>query len=179
MQDLAMHILELLMNSIHATSFNIYLTIKNSIKENLIEIILIDDGKGMDEKTLNNVTSPFSTSRTTRKIGLGVAFMKALCDQCNGTLVITSEINKGTKIIAKIQKNHWDVPPLGNLGEMMMYAIGANENIDYQFSYIDDKHQFDFNTNQIKEEITPVKIIEPDILIWIKEYINQGIEGVS
>ena len=61
----------------------------------------------------------------------------------------------------------------------MMYAIGANENIDYQFSYIDDKHQFDFNTNQIKEEITPVKIIEPDILIWIKEYINQGIEGVS
>ena len=97
MQDLAMHILELLMNSIHANSFNIYLTVKNSIKENLIEIILIDDGKGMDEKTLNNVTSPFSTSRTTRKIGLGVAFMKALCDQCNGTLVITSEINKGTK----------------------------------------------------------------------------------
>lgn len=179
MQDLAMHILELLMNSIHANSFNIYLSIRNSLKDNIIEIMLKDDGKGMDDETLKNVTSPFSTSRKTRKIGLGVAFMKALCDQCNGSLIIKSEVNKGTDIIAKIQKNHWDVPPLGNLGEMMMYAIQANENIDYQFIYIDDQHQFDFNTNQIKEEITPIKINEPDILIWIKEYINQGIEGVS
>lgn len=177
MQDLAMYIIEILMNSIHANSHNIicHIEIKTSINQLLI--IIEDDGKGMNDELLANVTNPFTTTRKTRKIGLGVAFLQHLCDQCNGDLTIKSKENIGTITMVKLPFDHWDIPPLGNIGQMMMFCIQANANIDFILQYIKDEHTFFFDTKLIKQELGEVNIDEPDILLWIKEYINQGIKG--
>lgn len=176
MEDLAMQLLELIMNSIHADSSFIEISIKESVSRNEIQFIVRDNGKGMDDETLKKVTSPFLTSRTTRKVGLGVAFMKGLTEQCNGTFSIKSKVNSGTVIVATVERNHWDTPAMGNLGEMMMCSIQANEKIDFLFIYQTDLQKFVFESKEVKEKIEGVSILEPDILLWVKEYINQGIQ---
>lgn len=175
MEDLAMHMMEIVMNSIkaNATLIQIYISILSSSNEILIKII--DNGCGMDEELLNRVTNPFTTSRITRKVGLGVSFMKALCESCDGSFSITSEVNKGTTVLATMRKDHIDVPPLGNLGELLMIAIQSNENIDYELYYEDDLHEFVFKSKMIKKELDGISLNEPEILLWIKEYINQEI----
>ncbi|MEG0077643.1 ATP-binding protein [Anaerorhabdus sp.] len=176
MQDCAMQILELIMNSIHANSSFIEVYIKDSYLENKYQFKVQDNGKGMSQETLEHVTSPFQTSRTTRKVGLGVAFMKGLTEQCNGSFTITSKEKVGTTIIATVQRNHWDTPAIGDLGEMMMCSIQANEKIDFYFVYETDTQKFVFESKEVKEKIEGVSILEPDILLWIREYINQGIQ---
>lgn len=176
MQDCAMQILEIVMNSIHANSRFIEVHVTDSINSNLLEFIIIDDGKGMDEETCKNVTDPFVTSRSSRKIGMGLPFMKGLTEQCNGHFEISSKIGVGTKVVASVQRDHWDTPTLGDLGEMMMFAIQANEDIDYLFSYQTDTQKFVFDTKEVKNTIDGMSLLEPDILLWIKEYINQSIQ---
>ena len=135
MEDLAMHILEILMNSIKAGASLITLKIRDSFNDDVIAFSIEDDGKGMDEEMVKKAADPFTTSRTTRRIGMGLAFMKGLAETCGGSFAI-----------------------------------------DYVLEYETDYGQFVFDTRIIKEELAGVSLLEPEILIWIKEYINQGIE---
>ncbi len=176
MEDLAMHILEILMNSIKAGASLITLKIRDSFNDDVIAFSIEDDGKGMDEEMVKKAADPFTTSRTTRRIGMGLAFMKGLAETCNGDFRIESTVGKGTVVHASVQKLNIDTPDLGNLGEMMMESIQSDENIDYVLEYETDYGQFVFDTRIIKEELAGVSLLEPEILIWIKEYINQGIE---
>ena len=178
MEDLAMHILEILMNSIGANASKIILRIRDSIRDNVIDIEVCDDGKGMSEEMVQKVTDPFTTSRKTRKVGMGVAFMKGLTEQCDGNFNIVSELGKGTTVRSSVRKDHIDVPPMGDLGQMMMYAIQADENIDFEFDYITDTDKFSFLSSEIKEQLGGVSILEPEILIWVKNYINENISNI-
>jgi anti-sigma regulatory factor (Ser/Thr protein kinase) len=176
MQDLAMQVLEILMNSIQAGARRIILTITDSVKQNLIRFVITDNGKGMDEAMIQKVTDPFTTTRTTRRVGMGVAFMKGLTEQCNGTFRITSKVGSGTTVEASVQKDNIDTPPMGDLGEMMMDCIQADESIEFELTYATDSKQFVFQSSEIKEQLAGVSLLEPSILLWIKEYINQGID---
>lgn len=175
MEDLAMHILEILMNSIGAKAGRILLKIRESVKDNIIEIIVTDNGSGMSEEMVKTVADPFTTTRKTRKIGMGVAFMKGLTEQCGGTFGITSRPGEGTEVKASIVRDHIDAPPTGDLGQMMMYAIQADETIDFEMIYETDSDQFVFKSSEIREMLEGVSLLEPEILLWIKEYINEGI----
>ncbi len=179
MEDLAMQILELLMNSIQAGASVIRLEILDSTLKDVIRIILEDNGKGMSEEFVARVTDPFTTSRKTRKVGMGVAFFKGLTEMCNGSFDIRSELGKGTVIEASVQKSFIDTPPLGDIGEMMMYCIQANEETDYILDYKTDTNEFNFRSAEVRELLEGVSLQEPDILLWIKGYINEGIENVK
>ncbi len=176
MEDIAMHILEILMNSIKAGASKIILTIYDSLQDDVIAISVEDNGKGMDEAMTKKAADPFTTSRTTRKIGMGLAFMKGLAETCNGTFEIRSQVGVGTVVRASVQKLNIDTPGLGDIGEMMMEAIQSDENIDYVLDYKTDFNQFVFESETVKRELDGVSLLEPEILLWIKEYINQGIE---
>lgn len=88
MDDLATYLYDLLQNSIAAKSKTIELSM---IEDLNLTIIIKDDGKGIDEKDINHVTSPFYTTRTTRKVGLGLSFIKMLTEQTDGTFRIESK----------------------------------------------------------------------------------------
>ncbi len=175
MQDLAMQTLEILMNSVGAKADTVILRIRESEHDNRIDIEVEDNGCGMSPEMVQKVTDPFTTSRKTRKVGLGVAFMKGLTEQCNGSFDIQSTVGVGTTVRASIQKDHIDAPPMGDLGEMIMYVIQADENIDFQFYYTTDNGNFEFLSEAVKQELEGVSLLEPEILLWIKEYINEGI----
>lgn len=174
-----MHMLEIIMNSIAAGATLIQITVNDSLLRNVIEMIVTDNGKGMSEEFVKTVMDPFTTSRTTRKVGMGVAFMKGLTEQCGGTFDVKSKLGVGTTLTATVQKDHIDTPAMGNLGEMMMYCIQSNADIDYEFTYRTDAGEYKCNTVEIKETLDGVSILEPEILLWVKDYINGGIQELK
>ncbi len=179
MEDLAMHTLEILMNSVHADAKNIKLDITDSAERDELVISVLDDGKGMSEETAKKASDPFYTSRTTRKIGMGLAFLRGLAETCGGAFTLESELGKGTLVRASVQRSNIDTPPLGDLGEMLMESIQANGDIEYELAYETDDDRFQFSTREAKEMLDGVSILEPEVLLWIKDYINEGISKLK
>ncbi|MEE0967100.1 MAG: ATP-binding protein [Bacilli bacterium] len=175
MQDLAMHLLDIVYNSIRAKASLIKIYFKDSLKEDIIIMKIEDNGIGMDEETVEKVQNPFFTTRTTRDVGLGIPLLKsgALCSE--GMFRLESKENIGTLIEATYKKSHLDTPPVGDLAETLMTLIQANETIEYEFHYENDQLTFDLNTIEVKEILDGVSIVEPDIIIWLKSYIKEGI----
>lgn len=176
MENLSMHVLDIMANSIRADASEIHVTIIDSRKSDLISIEVIDNGKGMDQQMVIEVQNPFFTTRSTRKIGLGIPFFKELGEQCEGAFELESEVNKGTRIYASMKKSHWDTPPMGDIGDAIMIGISAKESVHTHFEYIKDNGKFCFDTTEIREILgDEVSICEAEIMLWCKDYINQGI----
>jgi hypothetical protein len=176
MQDLAMISLELLQNSIAAKASKINFTLALAQDDGTSTMIIEDDGCGMDEATVAKISSPFYTSRTTRKVGLGVAFFKQAIQQANGSCQIISALNLGTTIKGTWESNHWDAPPVGNIGETILILIQGYPNIHlmFNFSYLLSVTSFD--SKMFEASIAPVSISEPAILRWIESEINTNIQ---
>ena len=179
MEDLAMHTLELLMNSVHAGAKKIEVTITDSDERDEMVISVLDDGRGMDQETAERAADPFYTSRKTRKIGMGLAFLKGMAETCGGSFTLESAPGEGTLVRASAQKSNIDTPPPGDFGQMMMESIQADGDVDYEFAYITDDGRFEFSTAEIRETLDGVSILEPEVLLWIREYINEGINRVK
>ena len=108
-----------------------------------------------------------------------LAFFKGLAETCGGEFSLFSEPGKGTSVSASVQRSNIDTPPLGDIGEMMMETIQADGDIDYELAYVTDSSRFEFSTQEAKEMLDGVSILEPSVLLWIKEYINEGIKQVK
>lgn len=175
MQDLAMYILDLANNAIKAQARNIKIYLESNDEEDSLVLTIKDDGCGMGEEMLSKVTDPFCTTRSTRRVGLGLAFGQALADQCEGKLEIYSKLDVGTTISITIKKSHIDTPPLGDIAETMMALIHEDKDKEYYLRFKQNDLEFIFDTVQVKEILGDMSINDPKILLWIKEYINESI----
>ena len=175
MPDIAMHLLDIVFNSIRAKAKNIIIYIMESELKDQIICRVEDDGCGMDSQTVENVQSPFFTTRTTRNVGLGVPLFKEGALQTGGTFRLESEVGKGTLIETTYVKSHLDCPAMGNLPETIATLVQADANIEYHIDIVYDNHTFVFDTKEIKEILDGVPIDEPDIILWLKDYIKEGI----
>ena len=120
MQNLSMHVLDIAANSVRAKATKVSVAVVDSELRNQIKITVSDNGCGMNEEMCRKVQDPFFTSRTTRKIGLGVPFFKELSEQCGGEFSLKSKEGAGTEISASMQRDHWDTPPMGDIGDAEM-----------------------------------------------------------
>lgn len=175
MPDIAMHLLDIVYNSIRANASLIRIYIYDSLKDDIIVCRVEDNGKGMDEETVEKVQSPFFTTRTTRDVGLGIPLFKEGALQSEGTFYLSSKLNEGTKIEATYKKSHLDTPAMGDIAETLVTLFQANENIEYEIEYKWDSDSFILNTVEIKELLEGVPINSPEIILWLKEYIKEGI----
>lgn len=150
MQDLAMHLLDIVYNSIRAKATVIKIFFKDSIKDDEIVMRVEDNGTGMDEETVEKVQDPFYTTRTTRDVGLGIPLLKEGALSCDGSFLLESQVHVGTKIEAKYVKSHLDTPPIGDIAETLMTLIQADENIEYLFQFESDDIHFVLDTVEIK-----------------------------
>ena len=179
MNELSLYILDICENSIHADSKNLYLTIEENIKDNLLIITIEDDGRGMSKEVLEKVANPFYTTRTTRKVGLGIPLFKELCELCEGSFEIKSTVGVGTKDIAKFKLDSIDLPPLGNI-EDTLYCLACNDkNVELTFKYIKGDKEFSFSTLEIKEVLDGIPFSEPSIMQWFKDMVKDGINEIN
>lgn len=175
MDEIALNILDIAYNSIRAHATLIRIMVTDSTKDNKINIIIEDNGDGMDEKTVNQVSDPFYTTRTTRKVGLGIPLFKQTAELTGGYLHIKSAPGQGTCVETQFVKDHIDTPMMGNVVDTMLTLIQANENIDYIFAYKTDKNDFILDTREMKDILGDVKINEPEVLLWVKDYMKEGL----
>ncbi len=179
MKELSLHILDIVQNSIAAKATQIEIIICEDTQKNILSIDISDNGTGMDKATLQKVTDPFWTSRTTRKVGLGIPLFKAAAERCSGHFKIRSEAGEGTEIIAEFVRNHIDRAPMGDIAETISLLILTNEGIDFKYTYRFNGRTYELNTKKIKEVIGDMPIQHLDVIEWIKKDIRQGIEEIT
>ncbi|WP_051073656.1 ATP-binding protein [Coprothermobacter platensis] len=178
MKELALYILDLAENSIAAGAKNITIDVHvNSARDELF-IRISDDGKGMDPDFVRSVTNPFVTTRTQRRLGLGLPLFQDLVRQCEGTLNIVSEKGKGTIIEAKMKRSSVDMVPIGDMGASIVSMIISNPALDIVYSFVLDDYSFVFDTKLIRETLKDVSITEPAVLSWIAGYVNEGTKEI-
>ena len=141
-----MHILDIVQNSIRGKASLIEILVNEDETKNLLEIRIRDNGKGMDKETLAHVEDPYTTTRTTRKVGMGLPLLKHSAEQANGFLKIYSEIGVGTLVQASFKYNHIDRPPLGDISGTVVLLAAANPNLDFKYIHKVNKTKTEFNT---------------------------------
>ena len=176
MRELSLHILDIAQNSIVAEADEIRIAIIENFVEDRLAICIKDDGKGMDEETLSKVVDPFYTTRTTRKVGLGIPMFKAAAEQCEGAFTITSQLGVGTKIVAEFKHSHIDRMPLGNMSDTLITIINSNDKIDMVYTHQIGSDKFTLNTREIKKTLGELPINNLDVLIWLRDYIKDNLK---
>ena len=179
MRELSMHIMDIVENSISAKASLVQIIIRESIRKNILEIEIIDDGAGMDKSLLESVDDPFTTTRTTRKVGLGIPLFKAAVERCGGIFKIESKPKKGTKIKGSFRYDHIDRAPMGDLVNTVIALIAGNKDIDFVYHHITDEGEYLLNTRELKKVISDVDINNIKVLEWIRINIKEGLEKIN
>lgn len=179
MKEISMHILDIVMNSIKAKATLIEIDIEDSIKNNWLKIIIKDNGTGMDEQSVKLATNPFFTTRTTRRVGLGLPMLKDNCERCNGYLTLNSKLGEGTTVECFFERNNIDRAPLGNMGDTIMTIVNSLNNCELIYNHVSDCGSFALNTVELKDVLVGCPLNANEVLMWIKEYVNENMESIS
>ncbi|CDE72741.1 putative uncharacterized protein [Acidaminococcus sp. CAG:917] len=172
MRELSLNILDIVENSVKAEAKIVYIDV--IAKDNVLTISIKDDGKGMSEEFLSRVTDPYTTTRTTRKVGMGLPFLKMEAEMAGGTFDIRSKLGEGTVVTTTFAIDHIDRPPLGDLGETMSTLISNGDEVEYVLHFVFKDTDFVFDTRELKAQLDGVPMDEPEVLLFIKNYIREN-----
>ena len=153
MEDLSLHILDIVENSIGAKASRIEIKVVEDIRKDLLTIEIKDNGQGIDEKTVEKVLDPFFTTRTTRKVGLGLPLLSQAARESGGDLQIESKVGRGTRVKATFGYSHIDRKPLGNMEATLTTLIAGNPNIDFIYKHKKDGLEYRLDTKEIRARI--------------------------
>jgi len=170
--------MDIIQNSVRAEASNVELEIVESQKDDLFSIGIKDDGFGMSEEMLAKVTDPFFTTRTTRKVGLGLSLLKQNAEQAGGRMELSSKEGKGTSLKAVFSHSHLDRPSLGDVAGTMVLLAGANPEMDFLYKHITDKGEYVFDTKEVKEVLEGVSVSDPEIMKYLKEMIKENLNTI-
>ncbi len=174
-RDLSQHILDIAENSINASATRLYIDITEDYKTDRLSILIRDNGRGMDAEMLSRIADPWTTTRTTRKIGLGIPFLKQTAEMCGGTFNIDSQPQVGTITEAVFQVSHIDRPPIGDLVGTLLCLIVGNPQIDLSYHHRIDEHVFDFNTIELREVLgDDIPFSDPEVLAFMRQTLEEG-----
>ncbi|MDD2583968.1 MAG: ATP-binding protein [Bacteroidales bacterium] len=179
MNDLSLHIIDIIQNSLSAGASLIKLTIKEKSSENLLFIEIEDNGKGMSQQQISKLDDPFFTSRTTRRVGMGIPLFRDSARQSGGSLVVTSELGKGTKVTATFELNNIDCPPLGEIANSFVLMVSANPNVNFLFKYFVEESEYVFDTVEVNEVLDGLPINSPSVIRMLTEMIDANIEDLK
>lgn len=172
MQDLSLHILDIVENSLAAGAKNVEIRIAEDVSQDKLSIEIIDDGQGMDTELQTKALDPFFTTKTTRRVGLGLPLFQESCQQCQGEFLLESHPGQGTKIRAVFPHNHVDRKPLGNLGETLITLIVGHPDVDIFYEHKRDGIRFVLDTREIKALLEGVPLNDAKVITFLRSYIS-------
>ena len=179
MKEIALHILDLMENSVRAKATVIKLTIRESLSNNIYSVCIEDNGVGMSPKFVARVTDPYTTTRSTRKVGLGLPLIKMNTERAGGGLSIESEEGRGTRLSFWYAHDNWDRPPLGDISGTIVMLCANNEDKRIIYKHITDSGEYIFDTMEVKEALGDMSINNYDIIKYLKEMINENIIAIG
>lgn len=178
MRDLSLHLLDLAQNSIKAGAKLI--VIRMELNDNgMLTFVLKDDGCGMDAELLARVTSPFATTRTTRKVGLGIPMMMENAQRAGGTFLLESTPGQGTTLTATMDTHHIDCLPLGDLAGTLLSLILMNpEGPDFLFEGVSPRGKGSFDTREVRQVLDGVPFTENAVSAWLRDAIDETVTPI-
>ncbi len=177
MEDLALHILDIAQNSLEAGASEIEIEIREDIEQDRLTIRVQDNGRGMDPETAAKVTDPFFTTRTTRKVGLGLPLMTAACRAAGGALTIDSKPGQGTTITATFRHRHIDRAPLGDIEGSLMALIAGRPDKAILFRHQVEDRVFELDSRDF--QAAGIDPASPTGLMVLREAIRTGESGLQ
>jgi hypothetical protein len=173
MPEISLNILDVVENSIKAKANEIGIWISIQTRDDTLTVKITDNGHGMSKEQLERAQDPFYTTRTTRKVGLGIPFLKQAAESTLGTFAIDSEIQKGTKVEAVFKLSHIDRMPLGDISATIYALVVFNEKIRFKYTYKFDDKEFTLDTKEIREIVgDDVSFQQSEISKFIKEFLE-------
>lgn len=179
MKELSLHILDLVQNSIRAKANLIGIEIDEKADENELVIIITDNGTGMNQDQLKQAADPFFTSRTTRKVGLGLSLFKQHAEMTGGSLEIDSKYGTGTTVKAVFGLNHPDRPILGDLAGTIILLICTTEEINYVFKHHTPQGMYEFDTREFRQTLEDVPLTHPEVRAFLREMLQENLEQIQ
>ena len=175
MQDLSLHILDIVENATKAGATLIEIDISEEINKDLLRITIKDNGQGMDAEMLKGVTDPFVTTRTTRRVGMGLPLLEQAAKETGGNLLITSESGKGTKVVATFRESHIDRRPLGDMGATLTTLIMGNPDLDFVYTSNLREEEIEVDTQSIRTELNEsISINDPAVIGLIRDLFKKS-----
>jgi hypothetical protein len=179
MKDLSLHILDIVQNSISAKAALIRITIDEDKFNNRYVLTIEDNGTGMSLEVLKKVTDPYTTSRKTRKVGLGIPLLKLNAELANGNLEITSELGIGTKVVALFEFDHIDRVPIGDIAGVVVMLASMNPNLEFIYRHVTPKGEYIFDTKEIKVILDDLSIQDFSIQKYLKEMVEENLKEIG
>jgi len=179
MKALSLNILDIVQNSIRAKASEISIAITESESSDLYRITVTDNGTGIAEEIIENVTDPFVTTRTKRRMGLGLPLLKYHAEMAGGSLEIESAKGNGTKITASFSNHHIDRQPLGDIVGVLIISIAANPGIEFRYHHSTDKGVYDFSTAETKEYLGITSLCERELLEDLAGMISDNLKEIE
>lgn len=175
MPEIALNILDVAENSVRADAGFVEITVSVQPKADTLTVVIKDDGCGMTAEETARVQDPFFTTRTTRKVGLGVPFFKQAAESTGGSFRIDSEKGKGTTVEAVFVLSHIDRMPLGDISSVIQTLIVFNEQIDFLYTYEYAQKKFELDTREMRHMLGDgISFKEAPVSAFIKEYLENN-----
>ncbi len=176
MRELSLNVLDIAQNSIAAgASLTEIIVREDTIKKELL-IGIYDNGKGMTEEQVVNVQDPFFTTRTTRKVGMGIPLFKMAAEQTGGSFKITSQVGVGTRVEALFKTDSIDFTPVGDMESTISTIVSMNEDKDFIYIRSVNDKEFKFSSAEIKVILDGVPLNEPSVMMWIESHLKEQTE---
>ncbi|MBN1828687.1 MAG: ATP-binding protein [Deltaproteobacteria bacterium] len=179
MLELSMHILDVVENSTRAGATSVEIEISEDTVHDRLTVEITDNGRGMDPATLRKCFDPFFTSKTVRRIGLGIPMLHQAARATGGSISVASIEGSGTRIEAIFRRNHIDRQPLGDMAATITALIMGNELIDFRYCHRKDEMNYCFDTRDIRREAPEIPITHREIITFIKNAIREGLEEIG
>jgi hypothetical protein len=174
MEDLSLHILDIAQNSIRAGATKIQIDVDEDAAANRLRFVIVDDGCGMTEEQLAKLHDPFFTTRSTRRVGLGIPLLKQGAEQAGGGVTITSRPGVGTTVEACYELDNIDRPPLGDLAATVWTLLILNENVLFEYRHTRGGREFEVSTAQLRHNLGTRKFSTPKLAAALRQFIADG-----
>ena len=173
-----MIVLDVAENSVAAGSTLTSITVEIDTAKRLLAVTIADNGKGMDEETVRRVTDPFYTTRTTRKVGLGLPLFREAAEATGGALHIRSQPGRGTTVRATFTLGHIDLAPLGDMTGTVVGLVQCNPKIDFVYRVVADGEEFCMDTREVRGILEGVPLSTPEVAVFLRGYLQENTENL-
>lgn len=179
MKELSLHILDIAQNSLSAGAHRLVLSLEEG--PDLLRLVLSDDGRGMPPGLLATAADPFTTTRTTRRVGMGLPFLLLAARQTGGSVELESHPGEGTSVTACFRPGHIDCPPLGDMASTISLLVqGLPEETELTYIHSTPRGSFRFDTGEVRTVLGPgVPLSDPEVTLWVRAYVIEGEERLS
>lgn len=179
MNELSLHILDILGNSVRAGAGEVELAITESRAENIYRMVFRDNGKGMSPEMLDDIFNPWVTSRKERRVGLGLSLLKQSAELCGGDLMISSVPGEGTTVCVEFEFAHLDRPVAGDIAGSLVITAASAPDITFLYTHTTDAGSYRFSTVEVMEALDGVSLTNPTIMRAVEEMIRENLRGID